>query len=233
MRGFRYVFSDMSSDTAPEQNRGSPVQKASDMNACRLVLFAPLILIACATESEPQYDPLQQYEELDAVTILDAPSAIAGNFAPEHLYRVRRGEYLVELLGCGACHTDGALEGAPQMDRALAGSGIGIAYTNPLGTENPGIVFPPNITPDEETGIGLWSDQQIEQAIRVGLGRHADRRIAVMPWQGYTKLTAEDVTSIVSYLRSIEAVRHQVPDDVAPGEKTKRPYVYFGIYRSR
>ncbi len=223
----------MSSDKSPEQNRGSPVQKTSDMNAYRLVFFVPLILIACATESEPQYDPLQDYEELDATTILDAPSAVAGNFAPEHLYQVKRGEYLVELLGCGACHTDGALEGAPQMDRALAGSGIGIAYSNPLGTDHPGIVFPPNITPDEETGIGLWSDQQIERAIRVGLGRHAGRRIAVMPWQGYTKMTEEDVTAMVSYLRSIAPVRHQVPADVAPGEKTKHPYIHFGVYRSR
>lgn len=203
------------------------------MKACRLVLFAPLILVACATESEPQYYPLDDYEQLDAATILDAPSPVPGNFAPEHRYQVERGEYLVELLGCGACHTDGALEGAPQIDRALAGSGIGIAFTNPLGGENPGIVFPPNITPDENTGIGLWSDQQMELAIRIGLGRHVGRRIAVMPWQGYTKMSDEDVTAIVSYLRSIEPVRHEVPDEVKPGQTTSHPYIYFGVYRSR
>lgn len=203
------------------------------MKLHRLAVFLPLLLGACATDSEQPYDPLQDYEEIDATTILDAPSPAAGNFAPEHLYQVQRGEYLVELLGCGACHTDGALEGAPQIDRALAGSSIGIAFSDPLGTETPGIVFPPNITPDNETGIGSWSDQQIEQAVRVGLGSHAGRRIAVMPWQGYMKMTDEDVTAVVSYLRSIEAVQHQVPDEVVPGQTTKHPYIYFGVYRSR
>ena len=203
------------------------------MSVCRLALIAPLFLIACATESEPQYDPLDGYEEIDAATILDAPSPIAGNFAPEHLYQVKHGEYLVELLGCGACHTPGALEGAPQMEMAFAGSRIGIAYANPLGKDSPGVVYPPNITPDKETGIGLWSDQQIERAIRIGRGRHVDRRIAVMPWQGYAKMTEEDVTAIVSYLRSIEPIHHQVPDEVKPGDKAKDRYVYFGVYRSK
>ena len=203
------------------------------MKLHRLAAFLPLLLVACATESKQPYDPLLDYEEIDAATILDAPSPVAGNFAPENLYQVQRGEYLVELLGCGACHTDGALDGAPQTDRALAGSSIGIAFSNPLGTETPGVVFPPNITPDNETGIGSWSDQQIERAVRVGLGRHAGRRIAVMPWQGYLKMTDEDVAAIVSYLRSIEAVRHKVPDEVVPGETTRHRYIYFGVYRSR
>ena len=203
------------------------------MKSHRLALLAAFFLAACATESEPQYDPLDDYEQIEAATILDAPAPVAGNFAPDHLYQVQRGEYLVELLGCGACHTDGALEGAPQMDRALAGSSIGIAYTNPMGTQSPGIVFPPNITPDEDTGIGLWSDEQIELAVRTGLTDHAGRRIAVMPWQGYAKMTDEDVAAIVSYLRSIKPVQHKVPDNVVPGQKTRHRFVHFGVYRSR
>jgi mono/diheme cytochrome c family protein len=205
------------------------------MNAHRFALIAPLFLIACATETaiEIPYDPLQDYEELDATTVLNAPAPVAGNFAPEHRFQVERGQYLVELLACGSCHTDGALEGAPKLNKSLAGSKVGIAYTSPLGTENPGVVYPPNITPDKETGVGLWSDQEIEHAIRTGIGRHAGRRIAVMPWQGYTKMTSDDVTAIVSYLRSIDPVEHQVPDEVAPGQKAGSPFVYFGVYRSR
>lgn len=205
------------------------------MTIFRLALIAPLFLMACATDAvtEAPYDPLQDYEELDATTILPAPAPVAGNFAPEHRFQVERGRYLVELLGCGSCHTDGALEGAPQLNKALAGSRIGIAYMNPLGTERPGIVYPPNITPDRDTGIGLWSDQEIERAIRIGLGRHVGRPIAVMPWQGYTKMTDEDVLAIVSYLRSIDPVEHQVPDEVAPGRKASSPFIYYGVYRSR
>lgn len=46
-------------------------------------------------------------------------------------------------------------------------------------------------------------------------------------------MTREDITAIVSYLRSIEPVRHQVPDEVQPGDLAREPFVYFGIYRSR
>lgn len=200
-----------------------------------LALLLPIVLASCATETvtEPAYDPLRDYEEVDAVAVLDAPEAEPGKFAPERLQQVERGEYLVELLGCGACHTDGALEGVPNFDKALAGSSIGIAFSSPLGNARPGIVFPPNLTPDEETGMGLWTDRQIESAIRVGVGRHSGRRIAVMPWQGYTQMTREDISAIVAYLRSIPAIRHEVPDEVAPGDTSDDPFVYFGVYRSR
>ena len=199
------------------------------------VTLACCFLASCATEttSESPRDSMQNYQEVAATGILDAPEPVPGNFAPENLYQVKRGEYLVELLGCGSCHTDGALEGVPDFDRALAGSGIGIAFSNPMGNDRPGIVFPPNLTPDEETGLGSWSDQQIADALRMGAGRHTGRRIVIMPWQGYRKMTDEDVAAIVAYLRSIKPVRHKVPDEVLPGSETDRPFVYFGVYRSR
>ena len=137
------------------------------------------------------------------------------------------------MLGCGACHTDGALEGAPRMARALAGSSIGIAYMNPFNNDRPGVVYPSNITPDRETGIGDWSDTQIAAAIQAGTGRHANRRIAVMPWPGYASMSDEDVNAIVAYLRSIKPVKHEVPREVKPGEPASSRFVYFGIYRSR
>ena len=195
-----------------------------------LVSFA---MVACASDAESQNQLPDEYEEVDATTILDAPSPTPGTFAPENLYQVQRGEYLVELLGCGACHTDGALEGVPDFDKALAGSSIGIAYSNPMKVKKPGVLYPPNITPDEETGIGAWSDIQINRAIRAGLGQHAGRRLAVMPWQGYTKLTNEDIDSIVAYLRSIPPIRHKVPDEVTPGQDAEYPFIYFGVYRNR
>ena len=199
------------------------------------VTLTCFFLASCATETATQAprDSMQNYEEVAATAILDAPEPVPGNFAPENLYQVERGEYLVELLGCGSCHTDGALEGVPDFDRALAGSGIGIAFSNPMGNQRPGIVFPPNLTPDEKTGLGSWSDQQIADALRLGAGRHTGRRIVIMPWQGYNKMTDEDVTAIVAYLRTIKPVRHKVPDEVLPGKKTDRPFVYFGVYRSR
>ena len=198
----------------------------------RFVPFVlPLVLLGCATDTGT--NPLECYEEVDATTVLDAPRARPGQCAPENRYQADRGEYLIELLGCGACHTDGALAGDANMEMSLAGSGIGIASSNPLGDEHPGIVYPANITPDSDTGIGLWSDLQIANAIRAGLGRHGAKRISVMPWPGYAKISEEDIQAIVTYLRSIEGVVHRVPDQVAPGQPATAPFVYFGVYRSR
>ncbi|MDH3534031.1 MAG: c-type cytochrome [Gammaproteobacteria bacterium] len=186
-------------------------------------------LAACATP----YDPLEDYTHVDAATNLDAPEAEPGTYAPENRDQVKHGEYLVELLGCGACHTDGALGGDPDTERPLAGSRTGIAYTNPLEHRFPGVVYPSNITPDEETGIGGLSDVQIAQAIRAGVGSHAGRRITVMPWQGYARMSEADINAIVSYLRSIKPIRNKVPAAVPPGTRAQYPYVHFGVYQSR
>jgi len=186
---------------------------------------------ACAMDASDSL--LDDYEEVDATSILDAPAAQPGTYSPQNRALVERGEYLVELLGCGSCHTDGALVGDPDFDKSLAGSSTGIAYTNPLGEENPGIIYPPNITPDDATGIGAWTDRQIGNAIRAGISRHGSRRLASMPWRGYAKISDDDVNAIVSYLRGIEAVEHRVPDEVAPGERASQPFVYFGVYRSK
>ena len=191
------------------------------------LLALQLLLIACATPP----NPLDDYEQLTPATDLDAPAA--SGVAPRNAEAVARGRYLVELLGCGVCHTDGALEGSPRHELALAGSDTGIAYTNPLAFRYPGVVFPPNITPHDETGIGLWRGEDVAAAIRAGLGRHGSQRIAVMPWQSYARLSNNDVMAIVGYLQSLEPVEHLVPENTEPGQRTSERYVHFGVYRSR
>jgi mono/diheme cytochrome c family protein len=189
------------------------------------------LLAACAADSGPSIQ--DEYRELDAITVLDAPAPTSVGSSVQLREKVARGRYLVELLGCGACHTDGALVGAPDPARALAGSRTGIAYTNPLGDERPGVVYPPNITPDLETGIGKLSDADIAAAIRAGRGSHGQDRTVVMPWPGFARLTGEDVGAIVAYLRSIPPVSHRVPAPVKPGEPARAPFVYFGVYERR
>lgn len=201
------------------------------MKGIRIIVIAVLLAAGCATESPN--DILNDYEEVDATTVLDAPTSKPGTFSPQNRAVVARGKYLVEILACGSCHTDGALVGDPDFDRTLAGSKTGIAFTNPLGEEYPGVIYPPNITPDKKTGIGDWTDTQIANAIRAGIGRHGNRRVASMPWRGYGKISDDDVTAIVGYLRTIDAVKHQVPDEVKPGQRASHPFVYFGVYRSK
>jgi mono/diheme cytochrome c family protein len=199
------------------------------MKAIILTIACGALLIACANTD--YYNPLEDYQEVNAATNLDMPTPSVVTAEDKEL--VAHGEYLVELLGCGSCHTDGALIGIPDMSRTLAGSSVGIAYTNPLGNKNPGVVFPKNLTSDRETGLGLWTDEQITTAIQAGAGRHGPRRILVMPWQHYTKISAQDIRSIVKYLRSLDPVAHQVPNPIAEGTKSRHPFVHFGVYQSR
>jgi mono/diheme cytochrome c family protein len=197
------------------------------MKRILLLTALPLLAAACATPE----NPLEDYEQLEATTIFDAPPTTGAS--ADSREAVERGKYLVELLGCGSCHTDEALIGEPNMHRWLAGSSVGIAYSNPMEFRRPGVVFPPNITPHPETGIGRWGRKQVADAIRAGAGRHGKGRILVMPWQGYSKLSDEDAYAIVDYLRSIEPVNFRVPENVEPGRSTSSQYVHFGVYRSR
>ena len=199
------------------------------MNVRILLGFPLFCLAACATGDI--YNPLDEYEEVQAATVLDAPTP--SDVPAEHQAAVNRGEYLVELLGCGSCHTQGALVGAPDPALSLAGSDIGIAYTSPFENDNPGIVFAPNLTPDRDTGLGRWTDEEIKDAVRTGLGRHGPERILVMPWQGYSSITEDDAWAIVAYLRSLEAIDNHVPVNVPVGRHTDETFVHFGVYRSK
>lgn len=196
--------------------------------ATGISVLATLILGACSTA----YNPMKDFEELTPSTQLEAPSATPApqTYAPE---QVAQGKYLVELMGCGSCHTHGAMIGDPDMGLRLAGSGIGIAYSNPMEGSNPGVAYPPNLTPDRKTGLGGWSDQQIASAIRHGEQRYGKRLLTVMPWPAYARLSDDDTFAIASYLRSLPPVEHRVPENVAQGYKASAPYVYFGVYRSR
>ncbi len=183
---------------------------------------------ACATPPDPMLDDL---EAVTPATVLDAPPPVLAEGREPGL--AARGEYLVELLGCGVCHTDGALVGEPNPDRRLAGSRVGIAESNPIDNANPAIVFPPNLTPDTATGTGRMTDEALASSIRAGIGRHGIRLTPVMPFSAYARLSDEDTAAIVAYLRSIPAVEHRVPDNVSIGRKTRERYVHFGVYRSR
>ena len=189
-------------------------------------LWLLLLPAACSTPR----NPLGNFEPVEATTIIEAPAAQSSPADPRI---VEHGRYLVGLLGCESCHTDGALLGTPRMDRQLAGSDVGIAYSNPLKQPRPGIVYPANLTPDMKTGIGAWTDQEIIAAIRTGLDSSGRQHLPVMPWPGYQKLSDADVAAITAYLRALPPVQHAVPENVQPGAAAHAPYVHFGVYQSQ
>jgi len=141
-----------------------------------------------------------------------------------------RGEYLVNLLGCGRCHTEGYLLGNEPHGPHLAGSRVGIAYAGGEDGTPPGLVFAPNLTPDDETGLGTWSRRDIVRALVTGVGRDGHQRLPVMPWPNYAALSDGDLTAIAAYLESLPAVKRAIPDATAPGDPVEHPYVRFGIF---
>jgi len=194
-----------------------------------LTVATTLCLSACGSLEYP----VARYDEMATrVTTLapDPDAASGGQFDPA---LVHRGQYLAQIMGCGSCHTDGALVGRPNPAKLFAGSDVGIAYTDPARDVRPGVAFPANLTPDRRTGIGTWTDMQIAEAIRTGWHGTDGKGLMVMPWRAYTQLSAEDTQAIVAYLRSIPAIEHQVPARAAPGVNARAPYVYFGVYRSQ
>jgi mono/diheme cytochrome c family protein len=79
--------------------------------------------------------------------------------------QVARGKYLASFGGCMDCHTPGYFFGKPDMARHLAGSEVGFEVPGL------GIFHGPNLTPDKETGLGGWTDQQIMTPCRKACGQ--------------------------------------------------------------
>ena len=183
------------------------------------------VIASCSTSG-----PLDDYEQLTPTTIMEQPKPTVQTAYSAEV--VQHGRYLVSLLGCGTCHTEGALVGEPDTDKLLAGSHTGIAYSNPLQVKNPGVVYPANLTPDKQTGIGNWTEQQIIAMVRTGTDNHGSAALPVMPWPAYAIINEEDARAIAAYLLSLPSVHNEVPRNVRPGQRANYPFVHFGVYRS-
>ncbi len=117
---------------------------------------------------------------------------------------IERGEYLAEAADCMACHTS---EGG----KDYAG---GLAIRLPFGA-----LYSTNITPDKETGIGNYSDQDFLNAVHRGIRRDGARLYPAMPFTSYTYMTDADALAIKAYLFSLPPVRV-----VAPANTLKFPF---------
>src|SRR5262249_53172730 len=87
----------------------------------------------------------------------------------------------------------------------------GRAIETPFGN-----IVAPNITPDPETGIGSWSDEQFDAAVRKGRRRDGSRLYPAMPYTAYTKLSRDDVLAIRAYLTTVTPVRNAVIANTLP-----------------
>lgn len=149
---------------------------------------------------------------------------------------VAKGKYLVTILGCNDCHTPFVMgpEGPePDMTRMLSGHPEGMELTPPpelTGTwgwagavtntafAGPwGISYTMNLTPDHNTGIGIWTEQMFIDALRQGKHMGQSRPIQPpMPWKFYGQMTDEDLKAVFAYLRTIPPIMNHVPDYQPP-----------------
>ena len=107
---------------------------------------------------------------------------------------INRGEYLARAGDCVACHT--------------APDGKDFAGGRPMPTPF-GNLYVPNITPDEETGMGRWTADEFYRMMHTGISRDGTLLYPAMPFASYTKVTREDSDAIYAYLMSVPPVRQK------------------------
>jgi mono/diheme cytochrome c family protein len=147
-----------------------------------------------------------------------------------------RGEYLVSIAGCHDCHTPFTMGPAgpePDMGRMLSGHPESLkmppppamaptdpwnwagAATNTAVAGPWGVSYAMNLTPDQNTGLGIWTEDMFVNAIRTGKHMATSRPILPpMPWPVYRNMTDDDLKSVFAYLRTVPGIANRIPDPV-------------------
>lgn len=136
-----------------------------------------------------------------ALVLLGTAAVRAQNPDKQSFEVIEHGRYMAIAGDCAACHTGNG--GQP-----FAGGG---ALQTPFGT-----LLAPNITPNVETGIGGWTDDQFVNAVQNGIGHGGIHLYPAMPYPYYTKMTREDVIAIRAYLDTVQPVRNLVQANQLP-----------------
>jgi mono/diheme cytochrome c family protein len=109
---------------------------------------------------------------------------------------VARGKALIDAADCASCHT-------ADPAKPLAG---GKRIDTPFGG-----IFSPNLTPDRDTGLGAWTDEEFYRALHEGVARNGARYYPAFPYPNFTKITRDDVLAIRAYLATLTPVRNTPP----------------------
>jgi mono/diheme cytochrome c family protein len=109
---------------------------------------------------------------------------------------IAHGKALVEAGDCTSCHT---------ADPAKPFAG-GKRIDTPFGA-----IYSPNLTPDRDSGIGAWSDQDFYRALRYGVAPDGLRYYPAFPYPNFTKLTRDDILSIRAYLATLAPFQNEAP----------------------
>ena len=134
-----------------------------------------------------------------AAPVTNAPDVGVANSTPprDSIEARERGAYVARAANCVSCHT---------ADGGEPFSG-GRSFTTPFGT-----FYSANLTPDPETGIGAWSEEEFATAVRRGVRPDGALLYPVMPTESYAHMTDADVRALRAYLRSVRPAKNAVPD---------------------
>jgi len=149
-----------------------------------------------------------------------APQPVGQVQDPERTNKAKYGEYLVTLAGCMECHTP-AKQGKPVHGMRLAG---GQEFRFPGA-----VVVSANITPDPESGIGRWSEQnfldrvyQYKEYAEKGSPEVGPESFTIMPWLNFAQLNPEDLKAIYAFLRTQTPVYHVIDSHPVWEAQSKR-----------
>lgn len=131
-----------------------------------------------------------------AVAVLCTASALRGAQAEPSADTVARGKALTIAGDCASCHT---------ADPAKPFAG-GKRIDTPFGA-----IYSPNLTPDRDTGLGAWSDEEFYRALHNGVARDGSRYYPAFPYPNFTKMTRDDVLAIRAYLAALAPFRNTPP----------------------
>ena len=133
---------------------------------------------------------------LGAVLLCAAAFACGSARADPSPETLARGKAMVEAADCASCHT---------ADPAKPFAG-GKRIDTPFGG-----IYSPNLTPDRETGLGAWTDDEFYRALHEGVARNGARYYPAFPYPNFTKITRGDVLAIRAYLSTLTPVRNTPP----------------------
>ncbi|HMU45052.1 MAG TPA: c-type cytochrome [Chitinophagaceae bacterium] len=126
---------------------------------------------------------------------------------------VARGEYLANhVAACIHCHSTRDFDkySGPTVPGTEGGGGM--EFSNKILDAIPGVIYAKNITPDPETGIGDWTDEEILKAITKGIRKNGDTLFPLMPYANFNTMAKEDLMSIIAYLRTLKPIKNKIPE---------------------
>jgi mono/diheme cytochrome c family protein len=172
-----------------------------------LLVFVCFVNLSCSKNTDNIENKNSDLKAEEYVSTFSEVDSVPLSPSEAQAY-IKKGQYLAEIAACGVCHSKTGKHNTPL-------SGGRILF------DNYGKLVSPNITPDKNTGIGLWTIGDIKSAIRESVGKDG-HKFSISAHQNYRWISDEDTLAIAIYLQSLEAVKNDVSLNSDTDKNVKR-----------